>query len=579
MSESKASVSALDSNPETSSEGEVDRLPQSDRDQLWSSLQANANKPEEQQDSCWDLIVVGGGITGAGILREAARRGLKTLLVEQKDFAWGTSSRSSKMVHGGLRYLGQGDYKLTQHSLQERERLLKEVPGLVDRMGYFFTLRKDKSPPPWGVKILLWLYDRLAGIRDHRRVELSALAQEFPGINHQQLKDCFYYTDAVTDDARLVLRVLHEAVNDGGKAINYVKVDHLLCDDGDKISGVAVTNQESGEQIQLRSKLVINAAGAWADRLRNQVNPEKRIRPLRGSHLVVPQSRLSVSQAVTLMHPSDHRAMFVFPWENRTVIGTTDIDHGEGLDSEASISAEEVHYLLDAANDLFPEAKLNSGDVISSWSGVRPVIGSEKNKDPSKERRDHAVWRDGNLITVSGGKLTTFRLIALDVLAVAAELVPIKTVDNTLPVFSPVTMLASQMPLCDREQACSLIARYGDGVKNFMGDVCADELKPIADTYHSLAECRWLLRRENVVHLDDLLLRRTRLGQLLEAGGEALFDSLSMIFQQELKWSESHWRSEVERYRKIWKKHYFLPAELSQERGVVNATVEPSFQH
>ncbi|MGH1372559.1 MAG: glycerol-3-phosphate dehydrogenase/oxidase [Cellvibrionaceae bacterium] len=567
---------------EPKSSAEVDRLPDSDRNQLWSALVANANKPEQQQDSSWDLIVIGGGITGAGILREAARRGLKVLLLEQQDFAWGTSSRSSKMVHGGLRYLGQGDYKLTQHSLRERERLLSEVPGLVDRMGYFFTLRKDKSPPPWAVKILLWLYDRLAGIRDHRRIDLSALEQEFPGIDRQQLKDCFYYTDAVTDDARLVLRVLHEAVADGGKAINYIKVDNLLTDAAGVITGVAVTNQQPSESetlqssLKLQSKLVINATGAWADKLRNQVNPEKRIRPLRGSHLVVPQSRLSVSQAVTLMHPGDYRAMFVFPWEGRTVIGTTDIDHGEGLDSEASISVEEVRYLLDAANDLFPAAKLNSGDVISSWSGVRPVIGSEKSKDPSKERRDHAVWRDGNLITVSGGKLTTFRLIALDVLKTAADIIPIDTADDSLAIFSPVTVTASQLPLCETAQAHSLIARYGDGVKSFVGDVCADELKPIADTQYSLAECRWLLRRENVVHLDDLLLRRTRLGQLLDAGAEQLFDSLSAIFQQELKWTDGRWQAEVERYRELWKRHYYLPTELTNKDNAADRVDEMS---
>ncbi len=545
---------------------EIDNIPDSDRNQLWSQLSANVNQPESPQQSCWDLIVVGGGITGAGILREAARCGLKALLVEQQDFAWGTSSRSSKMVHGGLRYLGQGDYKLTQHSLHERERLLSELPGLVNRMGYFFTLRKDKSPPAWGVKILLWLYDRLAGIRDHRRIDLATLAQEFPGINDQQLKDCFYYTDAVTDDARLVLRLLHEAVADGGKAINYVKVDNLLIDEAGEVTGVAVTNQAPKDiareaSLQLRSKLVINATGAWADRLRNQVNPEKRIRPLRGSHLVVPQSRLPVSQAVTLMHPGDHRAMFLFPWENRTVIGTTDIDHDRGLDSEARISVEEVTYLLEAANDLFPDANITSDDVISSWSGIRPVIGSEKNKDPSKERRDHAVWRDGNLISVSGGKLTTFRLIALDVLKSATDVIAIKPVDDSSPVFSPPTITASQIPLCGTAQAAALIARYGDGVKNLIGDVCADELKPIADTQYSLAECRWLLRRENVVHLDDLLLRRTRLGQLLDAGGEALFESLSVLFRQELTWSDLQWQTEVERYQELWKAHYYLPAE------------------
>jgi len=537
----------------------------SDRDQLWSKLMADdaSGIAVESSDPSWDLIVVGGGITGAGVLREAARRGLKTLLVEQQDFAWGTSSRSSKMVHGGLRYLGQGDYKLTRHSLQERERLLNEVPGLVERMGYYFTLRQDKSPPPWAVKILLWLYDRLAGIRDHRRVDLTELAQKMAGIDHQQLKDCFYYTDAVTDDARLVLRVLHEAIADGGCALNYVKVERLIADDLGQVKGVCLFNHESGEQVNVSSRMVINATGAWADKLRNQVNPEKRVRPLRGSHLVVPRGRLSITDAVTLMHPDDHRAMFVFPWENRTVIGTTDLDHRDGLDREASISAEEVDYLLKAANDLFPNAKLSQKDVISSWSGVRPVIGSEKNTDPSKERRDHAVWRDGNLITVSGGKLTTFRLIALDVLNTISDVISVPQVDSSLPVFSEITVTQSQLAPASSEQALHLIARYGDAAKDLLANAAADELTPFADTLVCLAECRWLLRCEGVLHLDDLLLRRTRLGQLLEAGAESILEALSPIFQQELGWSLERWEAEADRYRKIWREHYFLPEPLT----------------
>lgn len=555
------------------SEQQTERNSLSDRDLLWSTLIEDdfSCSAVESSDPSWDLIIVGGGITGAGILREAARRGLKALLVEQQDFAWGTSSRSSKMVHGGLRYLGQGDYKLTRHSLQERERLLEELPGLVERMGYFFTLRKDHSLPPWAVKILLWLYDRLAGIRDHRRVDLNELAQRAPGIDPQQLRDCFYYTDAVTDDARLVLRVLQEAIADGGCALNYVKAERLITDDQGQVKGVSLFNDESGQQVNVSSRMVINATGAWADKLRNQVNPEKRVRPLRGSHLVVARERLSVTDAVTLMHPDDRRAMFVFPWENRTVIGTTDLDHRDGLDREASISAEEVDYLLRAANDLFPTAKLDQQDVISSWSGVRPVIGSEKNKDPSKERRDHAIWRDQNLITVSGGKLTTFRLIALEVLSVVDEVFSVPQMDPSLPVFTALSVTSSQLPQLSAEQAKHLIARYGDMAVDLIGHASADELKPFADTWVCPAECRWLLQREGVLHLDDLLLRRTRLGQLLEAGAESILESLSPIFQQELGWSLECWETEVDRYRRIWREHYFLPESVVSDTGKSNS--------
>ena len=181
----------------------------------------------------YDLIVVGGGITGAGILREAARSGYRSLLVEQKDFAWGTSSRSSKMVHGGIRYLAMGDVKLTRHSLQERERLLAEAPGLVDRMGYYYTLTRRQRLPAFAVRLVLWLYDRLAGIKDHRSVPLAALRRVFPGLKTDLFKASFYYTDAVTNDARLVMRVLQEALqaSDCVFASNYATVQRVWFDD------------------------------------------------------------------------------------------------------------------------------------------------------------------------------------------------------------------------------------------------------------------------------------------------------------------------------------------------------------
>lgn len=515
----------------------------------WASLAAQP----------WDLIVIGGGITGAGVLREAARCGLRALLIEQQDFAWGTSSRSSKMVHGGLRYLGQGDYTLTRHSLLERERLLKEAPGLVERMGYYFTLRQQKSPPAWAVKILLWLYDRIAGISDHRRIPLPALRRKFPGIATEGLKDCFYYTDAVTDDARLVMRTLQEAVDDGGTAINYARAEKLLLDSDGKVQGCSVRSSVSNECIDIKASAVVNATGAWADELRNQLTSEKRIRPLRGSHLVIAQERLPVSSAVTLMHPDDQRAMFIFPWEQRTVIGTTDLDHRAPLNQEASIDREEVNYLLKAANDLFPEAELQDEDIISTWSGVRPVIGSEKSKDPSKERRDHSVWRDGNLITVSGGKLTTFRLIALDVLHALKSVIDIPEIDTQAPVFSSSFSKSAHYPQCPAAIFEHLHARYGNRVKSLLQNAGEQDLTPIADTSITIAECRWILQHEAVAHLDDFMLRRTRLGQLLKQGGIDLLPLLKADCMRLMNWSEQCWQDEVQRYQSIWQQHYSLP--------------------
>ncbi|MDZ7782306.1 MAG: glycerol-3-phosphate dehydrogenase/oxidase [Halioglobus sp.] len=523
-----------------------------DRTALWQTLQDG--------DRYWDLVIVGGGIIGAGVLREAARRQLKVLLVEQRDFAWGTSSRSSKMVHGGLRYISQGHIGLTRDSLRERERLLREAPGLIERMGYYFTLRSGQFPGRLPFGILLTLYDWLAGIKNHRFFTKGELQQQFAGIGGEGLNGAMYYTDTVTDDARLVLRVLQDAVRAGGRALNYVRACSLL-KTGGQVTGVVLENTENGEQVELHCKSVINATGAWADRLRNEVNPEKRIRPLRGSHLVIPRAKLPVEDALTLFHPVDKRPVFIFPWEGTTVIGTTDLDHREDLDEEPVISEEEMDYLLEAVHALFPANPVSRGDIVSTWSGVRPVIASDKGRDPSKERRDHAVWSDNGLVTVTGGKLTTFRLIALDALNAAAaafgSFAPVELDDS---VFKSPEITEDDLPTSDKAWARRLIGRYGEHAKRLLEEAPEAERQPVADTQFCLAECRWAARNESVVHLDDLLLRRTRLGALLEQGAQSLFPELEEICARELQWSKQQWQAELARYREIWTNHYYLPA-------------------
>jgi len=302
----------------------------------------------------WDIIIIGGGITGAGILREAVRRGYRALLLEQGDFSSGTSSRSSKMIHGGLRYLAAGDLKLTKESLSERERLLAEAPGLVDRISFYFTLSKGLFPGRWAMAVILTLYDFIAGIRDHRYYNNRRLGERFPGLQQGHLNGATAYSDAMVDDSRLVLRVLQESIAAGGKAINYNKVSKLLLADG-QVQGVVLDDSDSSDGISLRAAAVINATGAWADRLRNQVNPEQRIRPLRGSHLIIHRNLMPVTDVLTSLHPEDKRGVYIYPWEGTTVIGTTDLDHSEGLDIEASINNAEVDYLLQAFNVQFPK--------------------------------------------------------------------------------------------------------------------------------------------------------------------------------------------------------------------------------
>ncbi|HVK98392.1 MAG TPA: glycerol-3-phosphate dehydrogenase/oxidase [Dongiaceae bacterium] len=523
------------------------------RNAIWQSLQQSSTRH--------DLIIIGGGITGAGILREATRHGLKVLLVEQRDFAWGTSSRSSKMVHGGLRYIAQGDFRLTRHSALERERLIREAPGLVERMSYLFPIRHGQIPGKFIFNTLLKLYDGLAGIKTHGWHDKAAVLARAPGLNANGLQGANYYTDAVTDDARLVLRVLQQACAEGGQVLNYVAADSLLRDKRGRVDGVQLRDVLSGVTLNLHANCVINATGAWVDQLRETVAGERTIRPLRGSHIIISASKIPVQDALTLFHPQDKRAVFIFPWEGTTVIGTTDLDHKLPLNTEPGITRTELDYLLQLVQQQFPNAKISADDVISTYAGVRPVISKNRSKDPSKEKRDHQVWVDQGLVSVSGGKLTTFRLIARDTLRAARPLLPGVSLRNPKEqVFELPTVTPAQLSVKDAHWAQRLIGRYGDAVTAVL-DAAPPELEKIAGTAFCLAELRWSCRNEQIVHLDDLLLRRTRVGLLLRQGAAELLPPVKDICQQELGWNDDRWHSEEQRYRSLWRQHYFLPGE------------------
>jgi len=481
----------------------------------------------------WDLIVIGGGITGAGVLLEAARQGRKVLLLEQQDFAWGTSSRSSKMVHGGLRYIAQGEVRLTRDALRERERLLRDLPGLVERAGYLFPLRQGQFPGRWPMTAVLSLYDFLAGIRDHRFLPTEEVLKRVPGLDSSGLRGAMSYTDALTDDCRLVVRCLLEAARLGGQSLNYARATGVTAVNGR--TRVDVSDLQSGEEATLDAGVVINATGAWANQLGGA---GQRIRPLRGSHLFVEPGRLPVADCLTVMHPRDGRPVFVFPWEGVTCVGTTDLDHGDSLDQEARASSAEVDYLLELINSQFPEVNLSRDDILSTMAGVRPVIASGDGKDPSKERRDHAVWEDNGVVSVSGGKLTTFRLIALDALNVAGLLSPRdarRARRSNAPMFRPLPQAPIQ-------------------VDQFLHGVQDDE-----------ALLRWILVNEAVVHLDDLLLRRTRLGLLRRDGGAGLSELLAALTAELLGWDPTRWQSEWDRYAAIRERFYGVPPALTSQ--------------
>lgn len=516
----------------------------------------------QQLDQEWDILIIGGGITGAGIFREAARLGLRVLLAEQRDFGWGTSSRSSKFVHGGLRYLKEGQLGLTRDSVHEREQLLANAPGLVEPIGFLLaTYRGDKvGRMVYGAGLAI--YDLLALQWSHKYISPAEFQLLAPRIDPTGLKGGYQYHDAQTDDARLVLRVLQEGARDGhGRAIplNYVAAAELLRGADGQVCGAQLHDTIGGQSQTVRARVVINATGSQADQLRQQVGGTEKIRPLRGSHLIFSGWRLPIAQVLTFLHPFDQRPVMVFPWEGATLVGTTDVDHPHDAQTEPCISPDEVAYLMAAVDAEFPSLNIQLSDVVATTAGVRPVIGTGK-EDPSEESREHVLWLEEGLLTVTGGKLTTFRLIAHDTLRTVREQFPEwPPLDEKAPALTPVsTDLLAGYDLDDHLRR-RLVGRYGTAVTDLAAAADNGEWEYIPGTRFTWAELRWGARAEGVQHLEDLLLRRTRLGLLLPEGGQAHLPRIRAICQPELGWDDDRWQAEEAAYMTLWRGCYSLP--------------------
>jgi glycerol-3-phosphate dehydrogenase len=514
------------------------------RERVWSNLDRN-----------WDLIVIGGGITGAGILREATRDGFRALLVEGHDFASGTSSRSSKLVHGGLRYLSRFQIKLTAESVHERERLLSEGRGLIEPLENILATYRGDRPPAWAIGAGLMVYDLLAlkwRHRHHTAAEVRALC---PSINAEQMTGGYSYLDAQTDDARLVLRVIGEAVRAGGTALSYASAEDLLRDRGGQVHGIALRDRISGAQKEVRAAVVIGATGAWADQLRAHVQRKAQMRLLRGSHLFFPWERLPLTQSISFLHPADRRPVFAYPWEGVTLVGTTDVDQGNDAPTDPHLSVDEAAYLMRAVDHAFKPLRLSWNDVQSTISGVRAVVNTGQ-ADPSRESREFAMWDENGLLTIAGGKLTTFRLMARKALAAVRSKLPGQA--KRRGARARVLDLAD-VPLdsaLDGMARARLLGRYGAQAGELIRAAGANELAPIADTPSLWAELRWAARAEGVVHLDDLLLRRVRLGIIAPQGGLPLMERIRSIAQPELGWSDERWQAEADGYARLWRQSY-----------------------
>ncbi|CAM3492564.1 glycerol-3-phosphate dehydrogenase/oxidase [Cytobacillus oceanisediminis] len=372
----------------------------------------------------FDVLVIGGGITGAGIALDAATRGMKTALVEMQDFAAGTSSRSTKLVHGGLRYLKQFEVKMVAEVGKERAIVYENGPHVTTPEWMLLPMHKGGTFGKFSTSIGLRVYDFLAGVKkSERRSMLSVhetLAKE-PLVKKDGLKGGGYYVEYRTDDARLTIEVMKAAAEKGALPVNYLKVEKLLYDEEGKVCGVLAADQLTGKQHEIKARKTVNAAGPWVDSIREKDGSRsgKTLRLTKGVHLVIDQSKFPLKQAVYFDTP-DKRMVFAIPRDGKTYVGTTDTFYDSDPVNPKMMTSDRT-YIINAINFMFPSVKVTVDDIESSWAGVRPLIW-EEGKDPSEISRKDEIWEsETGLLTIAGGKLTGYRKMAETIVDLLAD--------------------------------------------------------------------------------------------------------------------------------------------------------------
>ena len=362
-----------------------------------------------------DVIFVGGGISGAGCLRDAAMRGMQVALFEKADFGSGTSSKSSKLIHGGLRYLETFNWGLVFEASKERKTLLEIAPHLVTHMPFLIPVYKKQRRSFLEMSIGVWLYDFLSLFRSigHPKLRFKhATLEKISTLRSSDLVGSAEYMDASTHDMGLTLANLKDGWAHGGTALNYAEVTGLL-KEGDQVCGVRIKDHIGGETHEIKSKWVVNTTGPWSHDicLLADDGAQTRMRPTKGTHLVLPKSKLDLPSSILMLSPQDGRVTFAIPWLDVVLIGTTDTDYDGDL-SNVKASNEDVAYLLGTANHYFPSANLSTADVLSTFAGLRPLL-SENQENPSRVSREHQIfWETDGLASLAGGKLTTYRKMA-----------------------------------------------------------------------------------------------------------------------------------------------------------------------
>lgn len=514
----------------------------------------------------FDVLIIGGGVTGAGSARDAALRGLRVALVERDDFASGTSSRSSRLIHGGVRYLEHGHLGLVFESSIERMRLLRLAPHLVRPLAFTWPVYKGARIPRWKLNAGLMLYDALAlfrNVKAHRSLNARQVLEHEPHLLSAQLNGGARYYDAATDDARLTFANALGASEAGAVVLNHASVRQLVIEDG-KARGAVVVDHLSGQEVTVRARAIVNATGPWSDEIRKLDTPRETpaVRGSKGVHIAVPRERIGNREALTLLSPVDGRVMFILPSDKNTIIGTTETAT-RAHPAEVRASEKDVEYLLASANAFFPEAKLVRADVISSWAGIRPLVakGYSQAGGAGSASREHLIdLSPSGVIAISGGKLTTYRVMARDVVNAVERHIDVphrKPLTDALPLpggelRSVDAALEDVLPeVGHADVALHLVRAYGSRWRQVWGLTHRDAslAQPLVEGLPYLrAEAAHGVTHEFVHTLADLLIRRLKVAFETRDQGAQAARAAAEVIAPLLGWDSAEMQRQLQAY-------------------------------
>ncbi len=529
----------------------------------------------------FDILVIGGGVNGVGVALDAATRGLKVALVESQDFAAGTSSRSSKLIHGGLRYLEQYDFKLVREALHERELMVStQCPHLVKPVSFLYPLTEKVKERTY-VGAGLALYDALRGFKralpSHKHLTGKTIANISPSLRQDIITGAIRYFDAQVDDARHTMMIARTAARHGAAMATSVRVDDLLRS-GKKVVGVSATDLKSGKSLKISAKATIMCAGVWSDELHEKfgLTPGYSVAMSKGVHIVVPQSAIQSKDGIILKTAVS--VLFLIPWGDKWIVGTTDTPY-DGDRAKPLATQEDVQYILDQANRVL-EPKLKSEDILGVFAGLRPLVANNSKSATTKLSREHTVDRPApGFVSLAGGKYTTYRVMAKDAVDLAVldlrrivsesvtEKLPLIGADGYFALEQQVVQIASENNLSEATVR-HLLDRYGSLISEILEIVAADESmaeRLIPDLPYIKAEILHAASHEGALSVEDVLLRRTRISFEASDSGLSAANEVAEIIGNVLQWSAADRKESVQAFAQV------IQEEESALRALVNS--------